>query len=53
MWTGVLTMKRIFSLVALVTVVTFVPLVCYPASHTAPVRIRVIDDRTGAGIPDA
>jgi hypothetical protein len=50
---GTFAMKKILSLAVLVTVVVFVPLVCYPASRTVPFRVHVVDERTGAGIPDA
>jgi hypothetical protein len=38
---------------ALLGMMLLVPLVCYPASRTGPFRIRVVDDRTGAGVPNA
>ena len=46
-------MKNLVALVVLVGVVVLVPLVCYPAGRTGPFRVRVVDERTGAGVPTA
>ena len=46
-------MKKLVSLVVLVGVVVLVPLVCYPAGRTAPFRVRVVNNRTGEGVPTA
>jgi hypothetical protein len=46
-------MKKLVALVVLVGVVVLVPLVCYPAGRTGPFRVRVVDERTGAGVATA
>jgi hypothetical protein len=46
-------MKKLATLVVFLGVVLLVPLVCYPASRTAPFRIRVVEESTGAGVPNA
>jgi uncharacterized GH25 family protein len=46
-------MKKLVPLVVFLGVVLLVPLVCYPASRTAPFRVRVVDESTGAGVPNA
>jgi hypothetical protein len=48
-----LTMKKRVLRVVFVGVVTLVPLVCFPAGRTGPFRVRVVDERTGAGVPTA
>src|SRR5215217_7133006 len=48
-----LAMKKLGVLSALLALMLLVPLVCYPASRTGPFRIRVVDQRTGAGVPNA
>ena len=45
-------MKKVVPLAVLIGVL-LVPLVCYPAQRTAGFRVRVIDERTGAGVPNA
>jgi len=45
--------KNLVALVA-VGVVLLVADLCYPSSQrTAPFRVRVVDERTGAGVPNA
>jgi hypothetical protein len=46
-------MKKLVPLLLFIGVLVLVPLVCYPASRTGPFRVRVIDERTGAGVPTA
>jgi hypothetical protein len=46
-------MKKLVLLVVFLGVVLLVPLVCYPASRSAPFRVRVVDEHTGAGVPNA
>ena len=46
-------MKKLLPLVVFLGMVLLVPLVCYPASRTAPFRVRVVDETTGAGVPNA
>jgi hypothetical protein len=46
-------MKKSGVLAAVVGVLVLVPLLCYPASRTAPFRVRVVDERTGAAVTNA
>ena len=46
-------MKKLVLLLVFAGVVILVPLVCYPAGRTGPFRVRVVDERTGSGVPAA
>jgi hypothetical protein len=46
-------MKKLVPLAVLVGVLFLTPFVCYSASRTAPFRVRMIDEQTGAAVPNA
>ena len=47
-------MKKLVPLIVGVGLLLLVPYVCYPAPPSrGPFRIRVVDERTGASVPDA
>jgi hypothetical protein len=45
-------MKKLVPLIVGVGLLLVVPYVCYSAQSRGPFRVRVVDDRTGASVPD-
>lgn len=45
--------KQLTAAVVILGVLVLVPYLCYSESRTAPFRLRVVDERTGAGVPNA
>ena len=45
--------KNVLAAMIVGVVLLVVPLVCYPAQRTSPFRIRVVDEQTFVGVPNA